>query len=66
VKLVYEIDGRVRARIEEDEAAGFYLYIFDRDSGACTHDHLQNTVEVALEQAEEDFALAKDKWRRVS
>jgi hypothetical protein len=66
MKLVYEIDGRVRAKIDQDEAVGFYLYIFDPESGACTHDHLQDTLEMALEQAEEDFALARDKWRRIA
>ncbi len=66
MKLVFEIDGRVRARIEKDETVGFYLFIFDPECGKCTHDHLQDTLEIALEQAEEDFSLAKDKWRRIS
>ena len=66
MKLVYEINGRIRAKIEEDEVAGFYLFLFDLESGSCTHDYLQDTLEIALEQGEEDFALDKGKWRQIS
>ena len=49
MKLVYEINGRIRAKIEEDEVAGFDLFLFDLESGSCTHDYLQDTLEIALE-----------------
>lgn len=61
--LVYESDGRILAKIEDGGAAGFYLFTFDPVSGRCTHDHLQDTLEVALEQAEEDYSLSKGKWQ---
>jgi hypothetical protein len=63
MKLVYKVDGRIQAIIERDEAAGFYLFIFDLESGSCTHDHLQDTLATALAQAEEDYALASDNWQ---
>jgi hypothetical protein len=66
MKLVCKIKGRIRAKIEQVEAVGFYLFIFDPESGRCTHDYLQDTLEIALEQGEEDFALSKDKWRPTS
>ena len=61
--LVYESDGRILGKIEDGGAAGFYLFIFDPVSGRCTHDHIQDTLEIALEQAEEDYSLSKGNWR---
>lgn len=61
--LVYENDGHILGKIEGGGSAGFYLFIFDPVSGRCTHDHLQDTLEVALEQAEEDYALSKGNWQ---
>jgi len=61
--LVYESDGRLLGKIEDGGAVGFYLFIFDPVSGRCTHDHLQDTIEAALEQAEEDYGLSKGNWR---
>ena len=39
--------------IEHDELAGYYLYVYE--NGIDTHDHLQDTLEFAMEQAMEDF-----------
>ena len=61
--LVYESEGRILGRIEDGGVEGFRLFIFDPESGRCTHDHIQDTLEVALEQAEEDYALPKSNWR---
>lgn len=63
VHWIYEIDGRILARIEHDAAAGFYLHIFDAESGASTHDHLQDTLEIAMEQAEEEYGLVRASWK---
>ena len=54
----FESEGRILARIEQDAAAGFYLHIFESASGESTHDHLQDTLENAMTQAEEDCAAA--------
>ncbi len=61
---IYETDGRILAKIEEDAAVGFYLYIFDPVSGKSTHDHLQDTLDIAMEQAEEEFGLAIANWKQ--
>lgn len=61
--LVYESDGRILGKIEDGGSVGFYLFIFDPVSGRCTHDHLQDTLEISLEQAEEDYALSKGNWQ---
>ncbi len=62
--ITYKIDGKVRARIRDGGEVGFYLYLYDLDSGACTHDYLQDTQALAQEQAEEDFSLALSGWQQ--
>ena len=62
---LYEIDGIRLAEIRIDDAAGFYLYILDPVNGQTTHDHLQDTLEIAMEQAEEDYGLAIENWHWV-
>jgi hypothetical protein len=49
--------------IEQDEAAGFYLYVYENDR--CIRDDLQDTLEVAIDVALEDFGVPKDSWKRV-
>ena len=65
VHWVYQTAGRVLARIEHDASAGFYLLILDAESGTSTHDHLQDTLEIAMDQAEEDYGLARTGWKPV-
>ena len=59
----YQIDGIRLAEIRCDEAAGFYLLIIDPVSGNITHDHLQDTLEIAMEQAEVEYGLAQENWQ---
>lgn len=49
--------------IEHDPSAGFYLYVFE--GGRDTHDYLQDTLEAAMEMAEEDFRVPRSEWRKV-
>ena len=63
MELVYEIDERMLGKIEDGGPAGFYLFIFDPVSGRCTHDHLQDSLALALVQAEEDYGLSKGNWK---
>ena len=60
---IYEIDGVRLAEIKLDAAAGYYLFILDPVSGENTHDHLQDTLEIAMEQAEEDYGLNRENWQ---
>ena len=49
--------------IEEDPSVGFYLYVFE--NGKCTHDHLQDTFEMSIECAWEDYYVPKDAWVKI-
>ncbi|WP_341895032.1 hypothetical protein [Ferrovibrio terrae] len=53
-----------RAEIQYDPSVGYYLYIFDSED--CTYDYLQDTFEIAVAQAEEDFGIPSSAWRSVS
>ena len=48
---------------ERKETAGFYLYVYENER--CTHDYLQDTLEMAMTQAFEDFSVPKDVWRKL-
>ena len=54
---IYRKDGKVLGKIEEEDGIGFYLYIYDPISGKNTHDYLQDSLEISMEQAEEDFSI---------
>lgn len=45
--------------IEEDEALGFYLWIYKDEE---TMDYLQDTLAIAQLQAFEDFGIPMDSW----
>jgi hypothetical protein len=49
-----------RFRIERNEPAGFYVYAFDDEH--CTHDYLQDTLEMAKECALEEFGVPENAW----
>ncbi len=50
--------------IEYDPLVGFYLYVFK--NGKCTHDYLQDTLELTKEYALKDFGVPKNIWKRFS
>jgi hypothetical protein len=52
-----------RFEIEHDPVIGFYLYIFEGEN--CIGDYLQDTFEVAIESALEDYDVLKDEWKEV-
>ncbi len=59
-KLNAEHDGR-SFRIEEDNPdIGWYLYV--SKDGQCTHDHLQDSLEKAKEQALRQYGVPKEAW----
>ncbi len=49
--------------IVADPFAGYYLYVFEE--GRCIRDHLQDSFEIAVESALEDYHVPKDAWRMV-
>lgn len=50
-------------KIKHDPSVGFYLYVFDGDR--CIHDYLQDTLELAMEYARDDFGVPKEAWEKV-
>lgn len=48
-----------RFEITQDTKAGYYLWIYKINE---TMDHLQDTLEIAKEQAYEDFGVPLDSW----
>jgi len=47
--------------VERDDAVGWYLYVYHGDR--CTHDYLQDTLELALEHAERQFGVPRSAWQ---
>jgi hypothetical protein len=56
--------GGHRFVIEEDKRAGFYVYAFDGQR--CTHDYLQDTLEIAKQCAREEFGVPEDAWHEAT
>lgn len=42
---------------------GYYFYVYE--NGRNTYDYLQDTLEIAMEQAFEQFAVPYEAWRKV-
>lgn len=49
--------------IKYDYNAGFYLYVFE--NGKCISDYLQDTLELAMDCAWEDFGVPKEAWEQI-
>lgn len=52
-----------RFEIKHDPLAGCYLYVFENEK--CIRDHLQDTLEFAIESAFDDYDVPKDAWKKV-
>jgi hypothetical protein len=52
-----------RYEIRHDPLVGFYLYIFE--DGKCIRDYLQDTLEIAMECAQEDYGVSKNAWKKI-
>ena len=56
-------------RIERDEptqsqpSVGFYLYVYE--DGKCIRDYLQDTFEIAVDMAHEEFGVPKEGWKKI-
>lgn len=64
-KWISELDSGQRKTfvIEEEDGIGFYLYVFEE--GECTNDYLQDSFDIAVEQAEIDFGVNRQTWKLV-
>ena len=63
MELFYE-SNQYKFIIEEDVGIGFYLYIYDKRSGKCIKDYLQDTLSFILEQAEHEYNIPRSKWKK--
>lgn len=57
---------KITGVIEEDTGVGYYLYIYDNLTNKCIADHLQDTLEDAKKQGEEEYQLKVDSWKTES
>lgn len=60
--LVAEHDGN-RYEITRDSLVGFYVFRYEGNGERCTHDHLQDDLDMAQECAQEEFGVPLDQWR---
>ena len=61
MKIQYIEKEKLKATIEEDIGIGFYLYIYD-EKGNCIADHLQDSLDIAKSQAEEEYCIPQNSW----
>ncbi len=61
MKIHYMEKGKLKAIIEEDVGIGFYLYIYN-ENGHCIADYLQDSLEIAKGQAEEEYFIPQNSW----
>jgi hypothetical protein len=65
MKWIAELSGtkQLTLTIKHDRYAGYYLYVYI--DGKDTYDYLQDTLEIAMEQAQEQFGVPLDAWEKV-
>jgi hypothetical protein len=49
--------------IEHDPQVGYYLFIWKE--GQCIRDELQDTLEIAMQSAEDSYGVARSAWVKV-
>lgn len=49
--------------IKHDPSVGFYFFVFK--NGQCIRDHLQDSLEIAIEAGFENYGVPKDAWEEV-
>ena len=49
--------------IKKDSRAGYYVYAYK--NGIDTHDHLQDTLEMAKQCAFDEFGVPLDAWKQM-
>ena len=67
-KKMIHVDKLNRRKFVIEEAGndlGYYLYVFDIDTGNNTADYLQDTIELVLEDAKEYYGISNIDWLEV-
>ncbi len=62
---IYQIKGKRRAIIEHEKNIGFYLHMYDMDTGKCTHDYLEDSLLNAKLKAKEKFSVDVRFWHEI-
>lgn len=52
-----------RFEIEHDPNVGFFLYVYE--CGKCISDQLQDTFEIAVASAMEEYGVPEEAWKKV-
>ena len=63
--ISYNSDRSIRCEIEEDCNVGFYLVAYKKNSKRSFADHLLDSFEDAIDQAESDYGIAPKAWGSV-
>ncbi len=58
-----KIPKHLRAVIDYDEFAGYYIYIYENNNQRCTWDYLQDTLKIAKRFALEKFGFPLNSWQ---
>jgi hypothetical protein len=53
----------LRNEARDLDIPGFYLYVYDGD--LCTHDYLQDTLQIAINLAFDEYNVPKDAWKTI-
>ena len=61
IKLFAKHNNQTFEIVEDLPGVGFYIYAYD-SNGKNTHDHLQDTLQIAKECALEEFGVPLDGW----
>lgn len=59
-----DLNAKIRCVIVKDTDVGYYLYIIDLVTGQCIRDYLQDTLEIAKQQAEEMYSFTNN-WKEL-
>tara|TARA_R110002073_G_scaffold306012_4_gene475148 strand:+ start:10009 stop:10236 length:228 start_codon:yes stop_codon:yes gene_type:complete len=66
IKILETTYKNQRFRIKEDlPAVGWYLYVFDKNEN-CIADHLQDSLEIVIEEAFEEYQVPKNSWTYIT
>ena len=49
--------------IEYDPSVGYYLFVYE--NGKCIRDYLNDSLELAMEYAWEDFGVPTEVWEKI-
>ena len=62
----FTLDNKFRLVIKEDlPEVGWYLIVYPSGGTQSLADHLQDTLDAVIKEAEEDYGVPPDSWRDI-